>query len=93
MLAADLEFGDVELDLEDTIEKIAKVVINWNVNKVYNQNENNCQQFVDEVCNELGLNLDKILQGPLGQYLKSLRQKGQCDITFPITDGDIFPLN
>jgi len=86
MLAADLEFGGVQLDLEETIKKISKVIINWNVNKQYNQNENNCQQFVDDVCVELGLNLDKLLHGPLGEYLKALRVKGQCDITFPISD-------
>jgi len=62
------------------------VIINWNVSKQYNQNENNCQKFVDSVCDELGLNLDKTLQGPLGDYLKSLRTKGQCDLTFPIND-------
>jgi len=38
------------------------------------------------VCVELGLNLDKLLHGPLGEYLKALRGKGQCDITFPISD-------
>jgi len=86
MLAADLEFGGVQLDLEETIKKISNVIINWNVNKSYNQNENNCQQFVDDLCHELGLNLDKLLHGPLGEYLKSLRSKGQCDITFPISD-------
>lgn len=86
MLAADLEFGGIQLDLEDTIKKISKVIINWNVTKQYNQNENNCQKFVDDVCNELGLNLDKILQGPLGEYLKSLRTKGQCDLSFHIND-------
>jgi len=86
MLAADLEFGGVQLDLDETIKKISKVIIHWNVTKHYNQSENNCQQFVDDVCVELGLNLGKLLHGPLGEYLKELRAKGKSDISFPISD-------
>lgn len=64
--------------------KISKIIIDWNVNKEYNQRNSNCQQFVDELCKGLGIDLSKF-EGPLGEYLKNLREKGQCELYFPIS--------
>lgn len=60
------------------------MIIDWNVNKVYNQRNANCQQFIDDLCNELGIDLNKF-EGPLGEYMKNLREKGECSLIFPIS--------
>jgi hypothetical protein len=83
MLAADLDFGGLGFELNDTIEKISQVIIDWNVNKVYNQQNANCQQFVDELCKSLGVPIH--FEGPLGEYLNNLRRRGECEIDFPVT--------
>lgn len=87
MLAADLEFsgklGKVGFDLETTIEKITPVIIDWNVNKTYSQRDANCQQFVDELCKVLDIPIK--FDGPLGEYLHALREKGECELEFPVS--------
>jgi hypothetical protein len=83
MLAADLDFGGIGFEINETIEKISNVIIDWNVNKVYNQSSANCQQFVDDICKALGIKLN--FEGPLGEYLNNLRTKGECELDFPIT--------
>ncbi len=88
MLAADLEFGgslgQVGFDLDDTVQKISEVIIKWNTSKQYDQRNANCQQFVDDCCEALKINMK--FDGPLGEYLNNLREKGECDISFPIPD-------
>jgi hypothetical protein len=88
MLAADLEFaGTIKhpgFELNETISKVAEVILDWNVNRQYNQRNNNCQQFVDELCEKLGIPVK--FQGPLGEYLQNLREKGECSLTFPMND-------
>jgi hypothetical protein len=87
MLAADLDFQtpNNKFDLNKTIQLISEVIIDWNVNKEYTQRKNNCQDFIDEMCEKLGINLNSMFKGPLGEYLKSLRKDGQCDISFPLS--------
>jgi hypothetical protein len=88
MLACDLEFGGklgkVGFDLDDTIQKVSDVIIDWNVNRAYDQRTANCQQIVDEVCKALGIDLN--FQGPLGEYLNRLRESGQCDLSYTLDD-------
>jgi hypothetical protein len=87
MLAADLEFsgklGKVAFDLHETIEKITPVIIDWNVNKTYSQREANCQQFIDELCHVLDIPIR--FEGPLGEYLHAIRERGECELEFPVS--------
>lgn len=84
MLAADLDFGGIEFEINETVEKVSQVIIDWNTNRTYNQKSANCQQFVDELCTALNIPLN--FEGPLGEYLNNLRSKGQCELDFPITN-------
>jgi hypothetical protein len=88
MLAADLEFaGTVKhpgFELNSTIDKVAEVILDWNINRTYDQRTNNCQQFVDDLCIKLGIPIK--FEGPLGDYLQNLREKGECDLSFPISE-------
>lgn len=88
MLAADLEMGgplgSIGFDLDETIDTISDVIIKWNTQFQYDQRKGNCQQFVDDMCNALGINLN--FDGPLGEYLQLLRERGECELAFPISD-------
>lgn len=76
--------GKMGFDLEETIDKISDVIIKWNTEYQYDQRNGNCQQFVDDMCNALNINLN--FDGPLGEYLQMLREKGSCELAFPISD-------
>lgn len=84
-LAADLQPPQglsKKMTMEEAIEKVAKVVIDWNLNKTYDQSTANCQHFVDDVCRNLGIVTD--FPGPLGEYISRLREKGICDMSFSL---------
>lgn len=90
MLACDLseiasKGGNYLFDLDDTVKKVAKVVIDWNTNRVYDQRNANCQQFVDDICKALDINMN--LTGPLGEILTRLRQEGKGELIFVVDDG------
>jgi hypothetical protein len=89
ILAADLEMkGSKKFDIDDIVQKCSNVIIDWNVNRVYGQNKNNCQQFIDELCKELGFDLGQF-DGPFGDYLDQIRSKGSCEISFPLKGGNL----
>jgi hypothetical protein len=51
-----LDMGELDLTESYDIEKLDKVkdiIIDWNVNKEYNQTENNCQNFCNEILEAL----------------------------------------
>lgn len=85
MLAADLCVGDAKkLDMLESIDKVAQVIIDWNVNKTYDQSTNNCQTFVDDICKALGIDTINF-GGALGEYMRKLRESGMCELEFPIS--------
>lgn len=66
------------------------MVVDWNVNYTYknisiadqgNRKVGNCQDFVEAVLKALGVNFD-FSQGPLGEFLKDIRQAGTSDMKF-----------
>eukprot|EP00761_Pharyngomonas_kirbyi_P006787 gb/GECH01006795.1/.p1 GENE.gb/GECH01006795.1/~~gb/GECH01006795.1/.p1 ORF type:complete len:424 (+),score=111.40 gb/GECH01006795.1/:1-1272(+) len=71
------------VNLNDAIETLSEVITKWNVHYTYDQSKNNCQTFVDEIASALGFDLSQF-QGPLATFLTNLREKGQCDIQFPV---------
>eukprot|EP00761_Pharyngomonas_kirbyi_P006788 gb/GECH01006796.1/.p1 GENE.gb/GECH01006796.1/~~gb/GECH01006796.1/.p1 ORF type:complete len:423 (+),score=90.25 gb/GECH01006796.1/:1-1269(+) len=84
LLAADLSVANnKKFDLNDAIDKVADVIIDWNLTHHYNQTHSNCQVFVDDVCKALGVDLSHF-DGPLGDTIKRLRQKGVCEVNYNI---------
>jgi hypothetical protein len=75
--------GSKKFPINEVIPKLSKVIVDWNVNKVYNQKKNNCQQFIDELCKELGFDLSAF-KGPFGDFIDEIRSKGKCQISFPL---------
>jgi hypothetical protein len=47
------------------------------------QKEGNCQDFVEDVLKRLGMKHD--FTGPLGDFLKKLREKGTSEMEFSMT--------
>jgi len=88
MLAADLDYNTNvnSFDLTTTIQKISETIIDWNVKREYTQRKNNCQDFIDELCAKLGIDIHSMFKGPLGEYLTRLRTNGQCEIAFPLSE-------
>lgn len=79
--------------LEEVADKIAEVIVRWNVNNVYvnarvagkRENEGNCQDFIDDILD--CLELKPQFSGALGNFLESMRVSGKCRIEFtPDTD-------
>jgi hypothetical protein len=85
ILAADVskEFKGGK-EVKDALDKMADVICRWNGNYQYSQNTKNCQTFVDELCKELGIDLN--FTGALGEYLVQLRKNGQCELKYFIPD-------
>jgi hypothetical protein len=66
------------------IDKISTVITRWNVLRTYNKNDSNCQAFVEELLDSLGVDLKKIYKGATGNYLKKMRSKGECKLRYKI---------
>ena len=71
---------DVKIDTY--IDKLAKVICEWNSNKSYNQTTANCQHFVEDILAQL--NVTPKYRTTIDSYLKQLKQKGKCEIQWDV---------
>lgn len=75
-------------NLTELADKLAQVVVDWNVNKNYvaykmqgkAENEGNCQDFVDAVLNKL--DVVPTFSGALLSFLNDMRNSGTCEMQF-----------
>eukprot|EP01080_Neovahlkampfia_damariscottae_P009179 gene9179-1267_t len=86
-LTADIDSISSEKKLEEVIDHVANFITHWNVHKTYKDNpskdsEGNCQDFVHDLLDQLGVKTDHIYNGSLGEFLKKLRKQGKCDMEF-----------
>jgi len=89
LLTADVDSISTEKKLEEVIDILADCVCNWNTSKQYNDNaknksEGNCQDFVQDILQHLGIKPD--FQGSLGLYLKKMRENGKGEMEFEMQD-------
>lgn len=77
------DLGNVEPS-EDMLRNISKVAFRWNTTKLYNNKENNCQHFVDDILKSINVDIDKFFSGALGKYMNLLRMGKTCAMEFPI---------
>lgn len=81
LISADLSsLGGQEFKLEEVRKKLSEIITEWNVSRQYNQKENNCQVFVEEVLSKIGIKSN--FGGALGIFLKRLKEAGVCEISF-----------
>jgi hypothetical protein len=84
MMVLDVD-NNLELaDYETIINSIAEVVARWNCVHQYDKFHKNCQTFVDDILNSIGVDTEKKYKGSLGNYLKKLRTKGECETEYEI---------
>jgi hypothetical protein len=86
LLSADVDEISATDDIVEIVRKLSEVIVDWNVNMKYKDNggdkkvEGNCQDFVEDVLKRLGMRHD--FSGPLGDFLRKLREKGTCEMEF-----------
>jgi len=84
MLSADIAEIDTMEKLEETIDKISEVIVDWNSTKLYKANGGdkriygNCQEFIDSICIKLGIKIN--FDGPLAEFLQKLRDSGKSNL-------------
>jgi hypothetical protein len=69
--------------VKEVLDKMADVICTWNANHVYSRTEHNCQQFIDALCQGIGIQLN--FKGSLAEYLNHLRQHGTCELKYTLT--------
>lgn len=83
---ADIDAIETSTQVEEVVDILSEAIVHWNTTKYYKDHsgnpakEGNCQDFVEDIMNRLGLQLNTT--GPLAQFLKNLRTKGKCDMEF-----------
>jgi hypothetical protein len=81
-----LEAFETQHDIDRITKTLADVIVDWNCNKMYKstggdkQKEGNCQDFVDDILERL--NIKKKTDGPVGEFLNTLRKKGTCEMVY-----------
>jgi hypothetical protein len=83
VLAADVDKFFKGPQVNEAIDRITRVICDWNSNKQYSQYGVNCQHFVDELCKVLEINLE--FKGALGNFIQELRKTGQCELEYTLT--------
>ena len=84
VLAADIETKfQGALQVNDALDKISDIICHWNASFTYSQKDRNCQTFVDEICDSLGIELK--FGGSLAEYVSHLRRNGKCELKYYLT--------
>ncbi|KAL9652261.1 hypothetical protein ABK040_011921 [Willaertia magna] len=77
-------------EVNEVIDSIAQLCTVWNGYKIYENDTCNCQHFVIDLLEYLGLgsNFEELLQRytPLREYMTKLKQKGVCDMLYYVDD-------
>lgn len=72
-MAIDVDHEIAKRDCDVVIDKIAEVIVRWNVLYTYDKTTKNCQHFVEDLLEELGIDNNLAFKGAMGQFLKSMR--------------------
>jgi len=90
LISADISNIGSEKKLDEVADKLAKIICKWNTQKLYKDqppkgsHEGNCQDFILSILDELGIKVD--FGGPLGLFMKKLKDKGKCLIEFEMDE-------
>ena len=66
--------------VEKEIEKICEKCVNYNRNRYYGMSNINCQYFVDDILNSIGIKLK--FEGQMKRALEYVKENGQLDYIF-----------
>ncbi|KAF0977227.1 hypothetical protein FDP41_003880 [Naegleria fowleri] len=95
LICADIESIASLDELEFVRDKLAETIVKWNTSVFYKQQKGdpdngsgNCQQFIDEILQNLGLSdYSSSFPLPLANYLKTLREEGYGEMVFELEDS------
>jgi hypothetical protein len=83
LLAIDLKENVIqEINVDEAIDKISKVICKWNTEKIYDRLTCNCQHFIDDLLKALGVTLK--FQKTMGEFIKKIRGAGECKIEWKV---------
>eukprot|EP01080_Neovahlkampfia_damariscottae_P011394 gene11394-4561_t len=85
LVALDVDHTLELVDVDYVIQTVSEVITRWNSLYMYNNKTYNCQLFVDEILAALGVDAKEEYKGQLGEYLKKLRNKGECKIEYELS--------
>ncbi|KAL9642288.1 hypothetical protein ABK040_007287 [Willaertia magna] len=95
LICADIESIASVDELEFVRDKLAEIIVKWNT-KVYYKQQNgnpdngfgNCQQFIDDILQSLGIAESfSLFPPPLANYIKTLRENGYGEMEFSLSEG------
>ena len=61
--------------LDDELDKIAKICVDYNIKESYNPMTNNCQKFVETILSKIGCEIK--IEGEMKNVLNELKKKGE----------------
>eukprot|EP01080_Neovahlkampfia_damariscottae_P002931 gene2931-4770_t len=80
-----LDLGIIETS-EDLFWKISETVVYWNVFKNYNNQENNCFHFIDEIMHSIGRESKTNSTSKISKYIKKLKLGQTCEMSYIFSD-------
>lgn len=83
LLAIDLKETKLkECNFDETMNKISKVICQWNIEKKYDRFYCNCQHFVDDLLKVLEIQIE--FKSTMKEMVNSMRNQGECKIEWKI---------
>ena len=83
LLFADINEGVIDLENDKLIvHKICEKIVEWNTSRWYSRTRDNCQVFVTEMMEHLGLHTSVSKDSPLYLFLEHLRTVGVGEMSF-----------
>ncbi|KAG2388205.1 hypothetical protein C9374_001055 [Naegleria lovaniensis] len=90
VFAVDIARIEGQREVNEAIDSVAQLCTVWNGYKLYENDSCNCQHFVIDMLEYLGLgdNFENILERypPLAEYITKLKKKGVCDMAYYVDD-------
>jgi len=90
VFAVDIARIEGQREVNDVIDSVAQLCTVWNGYKVYENDSCNCQHFVIDLLDYLGLsdNFEQIQERfpPLKEYITKLKKRGVCDMAYYVDE-------
>ena len=81
ILALDVDHNLETIDVDRVIDSLSEVVHRWNINHKYDQLNDNCQHFIDDLLISLDIDPHLKFKGQLGNYIQKIRKNGKTDMS------------
>ncbi|EFC42625.1 predicted protein [Naegleria gruberi] len=90
VFAVDIAKIEGQREVNEVIDSVAQLCTVWNGYKLYENDSCNCQHFVIDMLEYLGLgdSFENVLERfpPLKEYINKLKKRGVCDMAYYVDD-------